>query len=125
MLKWSSTTIIGCAVVLMNLSVAVANPAMLPKHPGHPMAPGSDPVTGQALTHDAGQLMNQKDHALQEAARYHDKESVQRLQPDPTIESQGAGRLPKIQGYPGYKIEPPVTEAIDPSKVSSSELSSR
>lgn len=110
---------------LLTASIALANPAMLPKHPGHPMAPESDPVSGQAVTHDSGRSMNQKDTALQEAARYHDSDSVQHLQTNPTIESQGAGRLPKIQGYPDYKIEPLVTEAIDPSKVSSSELSSR
>lgn len=83
------------------------------------MSPGLDPVTSQAVTHDPGQRANKKDSALEEAARYHDKESIQNLKPDATIESQGAGRLPKIHGYPDYKIEPPVTQAIDPSKFSS------
>jgi hypothetical protein len=110
-----------CAGLVAIASEALANPALLPKHPGHPMSPGLDPVTSQTLTHDSGQRANKNDIALEEAARYHDKESVQNLKPDATIESQGAGRLPKIHGYPDYKIEPPVTQAIDPSKFSSAE----
>lgn len=119
MAKWKVIMGIACSGIITGISLATANPAMLPKHPGHPMAPIIDPVTGQTLTHDTGQQTNRKEAALEEAARYHDRESVQRLKPEATIESQGAGRLPKIHGYPDYKIEPPVTEAIDSSKSSS------
>lgn len=119
MRKWSAAIIIACVGVVAGWSLGMANPAMLPKHPGHPMAPGIDPVSGQSVTHDTGRQANSKDAALQEAAAYHDKEAVQTLNPDATIESQGAGRLPKIHGYPDYKIEPPMTEAIDPGKFSS------
>jgi hypothetical protein len=119
MMKWNVTLSISCIGLLAGVALATANPALLPKHPGHPMAPMKDPVTGQSLTHDTEQRTNQKDKALEEAARYHDRESAQKLEADPTIESVGAGRLPKIHGYPDYKIEPPVTEAIDPSKSSS------
>jgi hypothetical protein len=125
MLRWSYIVIVACLGFAASASVAFANPAMLPKHPGHPMAPGVDPVTVQPLTHDTGQQAKSKDAALQEAARYHDKESVQNLSSDATIESQGAGRLPKIHGYPNYKIEPPVTEAIDPSRFHSTGLSTQ
>ncbi len=121
----SKSIILLASVVLFSASLALANPALLPKHPGHPMAKGVDPVTGQPLTHDTGQQANPKDSALQEAARFHDRESVQNLSTDATIESQGAGRLPKIHGYPNYKIEPPVTEAIDPSKFTSAEADTR
>ena len=121
MSTWKSIILLA-SVVLFSATSAMANPALLPKHPGHPMAPGVDPVTGQPLTHDTGQQANPKDAALQEAAGHHDRESVQNLASDATIESQGAGRLPKIHGYPNYKIEPPVTEAIDPSKFSSAGL---
>jgi hypothetical protein len=120
-LKVISVTLCLCAGSAAIAFETLANPALLPKHPGHPMSPGLDPVTSQALTNDSGQRTNNKDMALEEAARYHDKESVQNLKPDATIESQGAGRLPKIHGYPDYRIEPPVTQAIDPSKFSSAE----
>ena len=36
------------------LSLAFANPGMLPKHPGYPAA-GTDPVTGQSTANDPGQ----------------------------------------------------------------------
>ncbi len=36
------------------LSLAFANPGMLPKHPGYP-ASGKSPVTGQSTANDAGQ----------------------------------------------------------------------
>ncbi len=119
MTKWTLTIGIACSGIIVGMSLATANPALLPKHPGHPMAPMKDPVTEQSLTHDTGQQANQKDMALEEAARYHDRESAQKLEADPIIESLGAGRLPKVHGYPEYKIESPVTEAIDPSKSSS------
>jgi len=35
-------------------TVAFANPAMLPDHPGHPMKPLKSPVTGQSLANDPG-----------------------------------------------------------------------
>jgi len=125
MAKWKLTIGITCSGLVVGISLATANPALLPKHSGHPMAPMMDPVTGQSLTHDTGQRANRKEAALEEASRYHDKESVQSLNPEATIESQGAGRLPKIHGYPDYKIEPPVTEAIDPTKSSSAGIGTR
>ncbi|WP_447969193.1 hypothetical protein [Nitrospira sp. M1] len=35
-------------------TTALANPAMLPDHPGHPMKVLKDPVRGQSLANDAG-----------------------------------------------------------------------
>ena len=39
---------------LLAVSLACANPAMLPKHPGYP-AKGKSPATGQATANDQGQ----------------------------------------------------------------------
>ena len=99
-----------------SLSLVWANPAMLPKHPGHPMGDLKDPITGQSLANDPGQSLWTGSAALEKGAVSHDEQSVQNLPGDPSLEYQGAGVLPKTKGYPEYKIEPPVTEAINPNK---------
>jgi hypothetical protein len=54
-------------------TVAFANPAMLPDHPGHPMKPLKSPVTGQSLANDPGEepMTGQKalNAAIQEGNR--------------------------------------------------------
>ncbi len=42
-------------VVLLSISLVLANPTMLPKHPGYPMGKAVDPVSGQLLANDPGQ----------------------------------------------------------------------
>ncbi len=85
-------------------SVALANPALLPKHPGYP-------ASGNA--NDQGQTNAGGDKALQAAIESTDNHVKQSLQ-DPNRarirESQGAGRLPVVDG-PQVKVEPPVTSA--------------
>jgi hypothetical protein len=107
---WVSLFVVGLVVPL-----AVANPDMLPKHPGYPMGKSIDPVKGQPLANDPGQKNASGEKALVEAATFDDTHSSQRLpinQNDQRLlEKAGAGILPKVQG-PNIKIEPPVKEAI-------------
>ena len=42
-------------VVLLSISLDLANPALLPKHPGYPIGKAVDPVCGQSLVNDPGQ----------------------------------------------------------------------
>lgn len=110
-------SVAGLGVVL-SLSLAFANPALLPKHPGYPGGNAVSPVTGQPLANDAGQTNASGEKALLQSAEVTGNHAVQNLQ-DPNnmrvVEKQGAGRLPKVQG-PQIKIEPPVKEATRMTK---------
>ena len=79
------------------ISLAFANPAMLPKHPGYP-AKGTSPATGQATANDQGQG-NVVD--ANGAAMSLDSASMNNVT-DPNRErvkkSMGAGRLPEVEG---------------------------
>lgn len=112
-------TVIVALVFGLVASLALANPAMLPKHPGYPSKEAISPVTGQPLANDPGQTNAGGEKALKEAAAFDDARSVQQLV-DPNNErivaKEGAGLLPKVQG-PNITIEPPVKEA---TKVSAS-----
>ena len=85
----------GASVVA--ISLAFANPAMLPQHPGYP-AKGTSPATGQATANDQGQS-NVVD--LQGAAMSLDSAAMNDVT-DPNRErvkkSMGAGRLPEVEG---------------------------
>ena len=111
------TSIIVCAgpfVIGFLASLALANPDMLPKHPGYPMGKSVDPVNGQPLANDPGQKNASGENALVESAVFDDVHSSQRLSINQNdqrlLEKAGAGILPKVQG-PHIKIEPPVKEA--------------
>ena len=115
-MRWFFPAILMPVVVVACVSLALANPAMVPNHPGHPMSDLKDPITGKSLANDPGQKNWTGKTALDKAAVSHDASSVQDLEGYKSLESQGAGVLPKTKGYPEYKIEPPVTEAINPNK---------
>lgn len=106
------TMVVGFVFGFMS-SLALANPATLPEHPGYPSKKSVSPVTGQSLANDAGKQNAIGEKALREAASYDDDHSVQNLA-DPNnkriLKYEGAGVLPKVQG-PQIKIEPPVKEA--------------
>lgn len=109
-------TLIICAspfVIGFLVSLALANPDMLPKHPGYPMGKSVDPVKGQPLANDPGQMNASGENALVGAATFDDAHSSQRLSINQNdqrlLEKAGAGILPKVQG-PHIKIEPPVKE---------------
>lgn len=94
-------------------ALVLANPGLLPKHPGYPMSKAVDPVNGQSLANDPGQSNATGEHALNEAAAFDDVRVQQRLSinqnDERLLEKPGAGRLPKVQG-PNIMIEPPVKE---------------
>jgi hypothetical protein len=106
----------GALAIGFSATLALANPAMLPKHPGYP-------AEGE-FANDPGQGNQTGEIALRESAASEDQHSVQNLK-DPSnerlIESQGAGRLPKVEG-PEIKIEPPVQEGTRMPKPSEGEL---
>ncbi|MEO5864823.1 MAG: hypothetical protein ABIQ79_07300 [Nitrospiraceae bacterium] len=100
-------------VVGLLVSLALANPDMLPKHPGYPMGKSVDPVKGQPLANDPGQKNASGENALVESAIFDDVRSTQHLSINQNdqrlLEKPGAGILPTVQG-PNITIEPPVKE---------------
>jgi hypothetical protein len=99
--------------VLFALSMASANPALLPKHEGYPMKNSGSPVNGQPTANDPGQSDARGANTLTKAAAFDDKHVTQNLKKvdnDRVTASEGAGRLPKVQG-PQIQIAPPVTSA--------------
>jgi hypothetical protein len=90
----------------MTVSIAWANPALLPKHPGYP-------ASGNA--NDQGQTNAGGNNATLQSAETYGRHTQQELRPetgrDAIINENGAGRLPRHPGYYDYKIEPPVKEA--------------
>src|SRR5574341_328003 len=94
-------------------SLALANPAMLPKHEGYPMKNDGSPVTGQPTANDPGQPSAGGTKALEKASDATDDFTVQKLTDGNNqriTQKQGAGQLPKVQG-PQIMIEPPVKSA--------------
>jgi len=100
------STIVMTGLVLVGAaSLASANPAMLPQHPGYP--------SGGEYANDTGQKNLTVEQSLSSAAVSEDAHTGQKLV-DPSnarlVKPQGAGQLPTVEG-PNIKIEPPVTEA--------------
>ena len=99
-------TIVMTGLVLVGAaSLASANPAMLPEHPGYP--------SGGEYANDTGQKNLTVEQSLSRAAASEDAHTGQKLV-DPynarLLKLQGAGPLPTVQGQ-NIKIEPPVAEA--------------
>ena len=82
------------------LSMAFANPGMLPSHPGYPAA-GKSPVTGQATANDPGQSNAGGEKSLLSSQEFGAK-AVMNDVSDPNRariqKSSGAGRLPEVEG---------------------------
>ena len=113
-MKWVNLIMISMSLLVVGSSPAWGNPSMLPEHPGYQMHDAKDPVVGQSVANDAGQAPLTRNKSIEEAAIFHDKESVQSTHEYMSLESQGAGVLPKTKGYPTYKITP-LVEAINPN----------
>lgn len=99
--------------VLFVVSMASANPALLPKHEGYPMKNSGSPVNGQPTANDPGQTNAGGDKAALKAAGFDDnhvQQNLKKVDNDRITASEGAGQLPKVQG-PQIKIAPPVTSA--------------
>ena len=90
----------GAGTALM-VSVAFANPGLLPSHPGYPSAKTSSPADGTRTSYDAGQANAVGSKASVAASSTADTSSVNKVN-DPNRErikaSQGAGRLPEVEG---------------------------
>jgi len=98
-------TIAMTGLVFLGMTgLALANPSMLPKHPGYP--------SGGEFANDKGQPNLTHSQSLLDAASSGNVNMTQKLE-DPNnariVKSEGAGRLPTVQG-PNIKIEPPVKE---------------
>jgi hypothetical protein len=106
-------TVAALAIVGFSVSVALANPALLPKHEGYPAKAATSPVTGQPLANDAGQTNAGGDKAILKSITSTDNHVEQKLV-DPNNDriktKHGAGQLPSVQG-PQIKIAPPVASA--------------
>ena len=95
--------IIGLGFVGMTV-LALANPSMLPKHPGYP--------SGGEFANDTGQKNLTYNQSILEAATSGDTNMAPTLMDSNNarlLEHSGAGQLPVVQG-PNNKIEPPVKE---------------
>lgn len=60
----------GLAGTCLMATLAFGTPAMLPNHPGYPMAETKSPVTGQPLANDPGQPNWTGRSALESAAKW-------------------------------------------------------
>ena len=79
------------------VSLAFANPALLPKHPGYP-AQGKSPATGQATANDPGQgnVVDAKGASMAlDSASMNNVTDPNRMR---VKKSAGAGRLPEVEG---------------------------
>ncbi|ALA57004.1 hypothetical protein [Nitrospira moscoviensis] len=106
-------TVATLSGVLFMLSMASANPALLPKHEGYPMKNSGSPVNGQPTANDPGQSDARGESTLLKAAAFDDKhvkQDLKKMDNERITASEGAGRLPKVQG-PQIQIAPPVTSA--------------
>ena len=110
----SGAVILGAMVFA---GTAMANPAMLPDHPGHPMKPLKSPLTGQSLANDPGRSLWTGEKAIHAATQQDNRKVPEGLEKDTNVKYRGAGVLPELgEGYPDYEINPPVKEAINPNR---------
>ena len=98
--------------VLFALSMASANPSLLPKHEGYPMKNSGSPVTGQPTANDPGQSDARGESTLNKAADSFKsaQQNLMKTDNERITKGQGANQLPTVQG-PQIKIAPPVTSA--------------
>ena len=90
------------------LSMAFANPGLLPNHPGYP-AKGKSPATGQSTANDQGQtnaVGNATLQASQEAGSAHAMNEVTDANRARIQKSMGAGRLPETDTMNRVNVNP-------------------
>jgi hypothetical protein len=90
------------------LSMAFANPGMLPNHPGYP-AKGKSPATGQSTANDQGQtnaVGNATLELSQEDGTAHAMNDVSDANRARITKSMGAGRLPQTDTMNTVPINP-------------------
>jgi hypothetical protein len=104
-------TVATVSGVLFALSMASANPSLLPKHEGYPMKNSGSPVTGQPTANDPGQSdAHGVSSLLKSANSINAQQSLMKTDNARITTGQGANQLPIVQG-PQIKIAPPVTSA--------------
>ena len=105
-------TIATVSAVLFALSMALANPSLLPKHEGYPMKNSGSLVTGQPTANDPGQSDARGESTLNKSADSFKsaQQNLMKTDNERITTGQGANQLPTVQG-PQIKITPPVTSA--------------
>jgi hypothetical protein len=105
-------TVATVSGVLFALSMASANPSLLPKHEGYPMKNSGSPVTGQPTANDPGQSDARGEDTLMKSADSvkSAQQSLMKSDNERITKGLGANQLPTVQG-PQVKIAPPVTSA--------------
>jgi hypothetical protein len=104
-------TVATVSGVLFALSMASANPSLLPKHEGYPMKNSGSPVTGQPTANDPGQSNARGESTLMKSAdSINAQQNLVKTDNARITAGQGANQLPTVQG-PQIKIAPPVTSA--------------
>lgn len=111
-MKLVTVVVATASAVLFGISMAAANPALLPKHDGYPMKNSGSPVTGQPTANDPGQSDSYGTSSLLKSADSvkNAEQKLMKTDNERITEGQGAGRLPNVQG-PQITIAPPVTSA--------------
>lgn len=88
-------------VSAFTLSMAFANPGLLPAHPGYP-AKGTSPATGQSTANDPGQTNAVGMATLEASQGFGSGKAVMNDVDDPNRgriqKSMGAGQLPEVDG---------------------------
>jgi len=91
-------------------TAAFANPGLLGSHPGYPMTATKSPVDGTRTSYDAGQSNAVGNKALMAADSFNDGDALNNVT-DPNRmrikSSNGAGRLPDVEGPLNRVIENP------------------
>ena len=105
-------TIATVSGVFFALSMASANPSLLPKHEGYPMKNSGSPVNGQPTANDPGQADARGEDTLMKSADSFKsaQQSLMKSDNERITKGLGANQLPTVQG-PQIKIAPPVTSA--------------
>ncbi len=90
--------LIALAGTAFMASMAFANPAMLPKHPGYPAAATKSPVDGTRTANDAGQGHSNAVEKAAASANASSLNSTSDANRARITGGNGAGRLPNVDG---------------------------
>lgn len=93
--------LIAVAGTALMASAAFANPGMLPSHAGYPMTETTSPADGTRTSHDSGQANAVGSKASMAASSTADGASMNASSDSNNarkMKSQGAGRLPEVEG---------------------------
>lgn len=62
--------------MVLGSTMVLANPNMLPAHPGYPMSAAKSPVTGQPVANDPGEAPPSVEESLKGASAFYDGPTV-------------------------------------------------